>query len=642
MLSSRLLLSRVNAARDCLITKMETIMDIQEDFGSSVNSSMINAPLAANINTLDLSQIPIVGAVSLGFGYAVRTCSMRNAAIKDDSTETAIPSIRPEYSFEYVDNYFELAKRLNVSASASYGSAGVSGGSASLSMMRATEMKSSSAYVVLWMRVIAKENSIKTAYLTNEALEILNNQSSAQFYEKFGSKFIRALYYGGELACIMEFSSNQTISSEAFRAQIRGEVGLAKASGEIDSWVMSLTSGHNVHIRYAQSGGATATASAGGIYIASPAELTNRIQTFADEVIGTNGLNGSTVPVYADVLDFKAALNWPSNRDADFENPYPNEIENIAQSILLLQDQTSIVRGILISTNPPAPGILAAAHEFEPYLKYLTTETTKSLRAMMSDGKIPTQLHVESFHQYRLRNLLNVASSAIRDNAGPSCDFAEPDKNLLKTCLFGSANLLEIKPWPELEITGSWGFQGERDDWGPAPEVSDRVPCPQHGGSIQKRAEDLAGKTGPNDGRFGFAQGFPRSYSGGGACGYTVVHFTAIKVLREDRNPLPELPRLPSIPVGGVIITPGMPVASGLNHWNIPFTINMPAATSCGRYELKIGLIDDIGNTRDVTVISYWYKEGQSTLSLTHPLALDNGWKIASVSGVVGAAFSSQ
>ena len=42
---------------------METIMDIQEDFGSSVNSSMINAPLAANINTLDLSQIPIVGAV---------------------------------------------------------------------------------------------------------------------------------------------------------------------------------------------------------------------------------------------------------------------------------------------------------------------------------------------------------------------------------------------------------------------------------------------------------------------------------------------------------------------------------------------------------------------------------------------------
>lgn len=596
-------------------------------------------PLAASISPLDPAQIPISGAVSLGLGYAVRTGSMKNAAVKDDSLDKKSTSIRPEYLFEYVDSYSELAKVLNVSASASYGGAGVSGGSASLAMMQSTEMKSSSAYVVLKMRIIAKESTINTAYLTNEALRILNDQPPAQFYEKFGSKFIRTLYHGGELACVMEFSSTETISSETFRAEIRGAVGLAKAAGSTESSVMSLTGGRTVHIKYAQSGGTTGIAAKSGVFVATPEQLTERIKNFSDEVTGTTGLNGSTVPVYADVMDFKATLNWPPKRNDDLENPYPKEIENIAQSILVLQDQAAVVRGILTSPVPLAPGLLAAARELDPYLKFQTVEATRFLRAMMSNATGETQFDIESFHQYRIRNLLNVSSSASRANAGPSVDFTEPDKNLLKTRLFGSANTLVINPWPALEISGSWGFQGDRDDWG----TGTRVACPQDGGNIQLTAERLAGKTGPNDGKFAFAQPYGTAYRDGGRCGYTVIHFTTIKVLHPDSNPLPDLPKIPSQPMNGATISPGAPVEAENNLWKIPFTVNMPCGTSCGSYELEIEieLIRDSGHPKTVKVTSYWYKESEPILSLMHPLTVEAGWKIASVSGTVVAAFCS-
>ncbi|MCE0915640.1 hypothetical protein [Pseudomonas sp. NMI760_13] len=602
-----------------------------------LNALETRRPLSSPSDALDPAQIPITGAVSLGLGYAVRTNRMKNGAVIDNSTPKPNMSVRPDYAFEYVENYSELSEALNVSASASYGSSGVSGGSASLSMMKSTTMRSDCAYVAVKARFIAKESTIVNAYLSDETLDILNGQSAAEFYDKFGSKFIRTLYHGGELACVLEFSSTETRSSEEFRAEIKAAVGAAKGEASMESKVTSLVGGRRVHIKYAQSGGKIGTPEAGGIYTATPTDLIKRMQVFASEVYGATGLDGSTVPIFADLMGYSEAKNWPSQKHIDLESPYPPAIDNIARSILILEDQTALVRGMLSPTAATSPGLVAAAQEMTPYLEFATAEAKNALRNMMNNASGTTEYYGESFLQYRLRNLLQVSSAAYSGNAGGAIDFGEKDKNLLKALLFGVAESIPISPWPKLEISGSWGFQGERDDWG----TGTRVPCPAHGGSIQSTAEALAGKTGPNDGRFGFAQPYPTSYRGGGNCGYTVIHFTAIKVIHSDSNPLPPLPMLPATPANGVSFTIGKPFQKEVNHWWIPFNVTMPCTTSCGKYELTGKLISQSGEIKEFKEISYWYKTGDANLSLEHPLMLDAGWIIHSVEGSVHTALCS-
>lgn len=592
------------------------------------------------------SAVAISSPIFLGIGFDPRTNSTKNLAVKQNVTnEINFVAIKPEYIFEYVDSYTEMISSLNISMTAAYGASGASGGSASLSIMKNTRMESSSAYVVFKMRMVTKESTIVTANLVDDALKLLVKKNYKSFFEQYGTRFARSIYWGGELACIMEFSSAFSMDIQQFKAEIKAQVGVAKGEANIESSIMSLTRGRSVTIKYAQSGGATGSSSS-GIFTATPDQLKARIIEFPNEIRGTDGLNGSYVSLSADMSSLRECVNWPTDETIDIDHPYPPNIVLIAESINLLQEKLVAIEGILDSKLVYAPSIKEAASELKPYLKFQISNCSKALTRMMDDPAVSEVLLVESFFQYRLRNLLGVASDADRSNSGGDCNLAEPDKNLLSTALFGRGPAIEISPWPTLLFTGRWGFQGQSDDGIErfnTFKYGTRVECSDQGGDPALTASILAGKSSPNDnndGIFSYVSVHPNRVNGH-HCGYALLHFSEVKILEKDRSILLPLPKTPQTKTTISNILSYMPMHISGKLWMLPFSVTLNCVRSCGTYSISamIRKITEKSKTREILIHSYWFNEGLQSIRLSHPLELDEEWEVAFFTAVVDSAY---
>lgn len=608
---------------------------------SDLQAEFANLMKAANSSgTNSLTAAPLTKTSFLGMGYDPRTNTGRNQVVVDNSDNKKNPNIEPDYKFGYIENYSELSNFLSVSLSAAYGASGGAGGSASLTMMRSTVIKQSSVFVALKMRIITMISMLKTYNLTGDALQILKKQTLPQFVEKFGSRFVSSLYHGGELACVMEFTFTSVQTMEAFRAELKGHAIGANGSAAAESLIRSLTTSKNVKIAYAQSGGTVGMQE--GIFVKDADELITRMQKFAREVVGGAGVEGSTVPLYADFASLLSTLNWPPEITHDPASPYPPEIDNIAKSILLLNEKLVVVEGILQSTALLAPSVREAATALKPYLSYAIDESSKALGKMMSDATAKIELKVESFYQFRIRNKLGVSASAPRDNAGPNCDMTEPDKNLLGTWLFGKEDVPVIKPWPQLEYRGEkWGYMGELDNAFAPFNIQPRVNCPDQGGSsAESIAWLVAGSPPPNSGIFTFVDHHP-VHLPGNHCGYHILHFAKIIVKQPDKSLLPPLPSLPLIGATKPDVIINAPQLLGPDQWSLSFTVPMTCLTSCGRYNISIveTLKNDASKTRNRTETSYWYKENEKNLALSHPVSVEQGWAIKSFAVEVDEAY---
>lgn len=562
-------------------------------------------------------------AIALGSGYDTGTKTVRNLVAEGKVRSEPVASNKAEYFIDWCENYSELSSFFRLSASASYSSAGA-GASASGTMMRATNIESSRIYIAIWVRMIARREFFASARLRKDALEVLNSERLSSFSEKFGGSWTKTLFHGGELAAIMEISASETETMEQLRVSMSAKGWGAKGSAEMEQALTELTQTRRVVIRYCQSGGSVGNATS-GIIVTDAESLILRMQHFINEVWGTNGLDGKVIPMEAELLNSRQLTNWPQSKKEDPDRPYPREIEPIAQSVFLLKDKLVLVQETLRPRHEAMPGSIEAARELLPYIQSVLTYAGYAIDEMMQGSRKQYQLSIESFYQYRIRNLLNV-SPGEHENAGPLCELGQGDPKQFIERVFGRNLPDPYVKWPQLRIEEWWGYQGQE----PGVAAGVHVICPRHGGSIAATAHSLAGSPGPDDGVLVHFGAHPTPYGWGGDCGYHPIHMLAVRTIYPNRSQLDPLPLLPAdiIRKELILITKIGLSQIDKNTWNAVFVVAVPDIGSCGSYTVTVSesLKSHPEIVRSRTLESYWINMSGAKLDMHKNFHIDKDW----------------
>lgn len=577
--------------------------------------------------------------ISLGSGYDSRTKTVKNLVAEGTVDKEIKQNTDGQYIIDWCENYSEMASFFGLAASASY--SGASGGiSASINIMRSTAIESSRIYIAARVYIIANVEFYPDARLKENPLSVLNSEPLPSFSEKYGGTYARSIFRGGELACVMEISASQNETIEELRAAMSAHGWGAKTEAEMEQSLRELTRTRSVVVRYCQSGGSIGSVTS-GIIVTNAEGLIERMKQFIPEVWGTNGLDGNTVPLRAELEKTRSLTNWPSKHTGDPDRPYPNEIENVARSALLLKDKLVFVEDLLKNARLISPSANEMGKEIFPYLQFVVAESTMAVEKMVRGASPQLDFSIESFFQYRIRRFLNV-NPGIHANAGQRANLGNTDPGQFLEQIFGRNIPTKYEKWPKLSIQDDWwGYQGQEP--GMFPKVEFHVICPQHGGSMLDVARGLAGNPGPDSGVFVHASASQQEYFGGNACGYSPVYALAIKVEKPAISELPPLPALPD----DVIDTSTLSISKialevvNKNEWRASFALSVGNAGSCGRYQVivKEANQSDIKIKRTRSFISYWLEKVASEVQLTHDFAADAQWKPEDFTVIVERAF---
>jgi hypothetical protein len=563
--------------------------------------------------------------VSLGSGYDSRTRSVKNLVAEGTVTKEVRQNTEARYAIDWCDTYSKMSSFFGLAASASYSGAS-SGISASVNIMRSTAIESSRIYIAARVYIIANAEYYVGARLNDDALRVLKKESLANFSEKYGGVYARSLLRGGELACVLEISASSNETIEQLRAAMSAYGWGAKGQVEMEQSLSELTRTRSVVVRYCQSGGAVGDGTT-GIIVTDANGLIARIKQFIPEVWGSNGLDGNTVPLRAELESSRFLTNWPSDKTGDPDRPYPDEIEHVAKSALLLKDKLVVAEEVLRKSNMVAPSSSEAAGVIVPYLQLVVELTTSELGKMLRGTSPQLDLWIESLFQYRIRNFLDV-DLGNHVNAGPMVNLGNMDARQFLERVFGKNIPASYERWPKLSIQEWWGYQGQEP--GMFPNVAFHVICPQHGGNILETAKALAGNPGPDAGILVHASGSTQSYFGGNACGYTPVHAIAIKTERPSITELDPLPNLPgdAIDSSTLVISNASLELVGENIWNASFSLAVGVAGSCGKFKITIRETTNskpmVERTRSFE--SYWLNRSNAELRLAHNFNSDPKW----------------
>jgi hypothetical protein len=565
-------------------------------------------------------------AIALGSGFNTRTRTVMNLVASGTSKQDARAAAKAEYVIDWCENYSELAKFFGLSASASYSGGGV-GGSASVNMVSKTNIQTSRIYIAVSVRMIASLQFLPSAELQQEALRVLMTDKLSSFVEKFGSTFAKTLFLGGELACILEISASQTETIEQLRVAMEGHGWGAKAEGEMEQSLRELTQRRSVNVKYCQSGGAVGNATS-EIVETDVIGVIERMGKFILEVWGTNGLDGKTVPLQAEFANVRTLTNWPKNETGDPEQPYPDEIERIATSALLLKDRLVVVEDVLRPGRQVSPSTIEIAKSLLAYLTYVVADSSVMLGKMIRGATENLKYENESFYQYRIRRLLNVDPGP-HENCGDLCDYSNNDSAQFLERVFGSAKPILIGSWPELILQDWWGYQGQDDRHTAYGGIF--IKCHDDGGDIMAAAYINAGYPKTEDHVLLHASLAPSPYSRGGKCGSTPVHMVAVRTKQPDATQLDPMPLLPD----AIILKSEINVKKGKldqidkGVYQANFTCDLPSV-SCGRYVITI-TESKVGNRKIVRrriLKSYWLRPDKENIKLKHTFLSDAAWEV--------------
>ncbi len=267
-------------------------------------------------------QLPLEAQIGQGISIVPET--VRSTGILNDSDQIAQGNENAiAYDLRIIENYEELARTLNISASASY--SGLSGGvSASMNLFKSARITSRNVYVLVSMTVENGSDTISHAMLSSNALALLGSRPVQldAFKTRYGDTFVSRVVRGAHLYALMEFATHSDEEKEDLRITVDGSLGAFKAGGSYESTLKTLSDNHQVHILYTQSGGGTGRDGApaqaggfdfahGGVITVTPEELISRLREFPAEVRRQeNRANGAIL--YVNVQDYSAAENWPT------------------------------------------------------------------------------------------------------------------------------------------------------------------------------------------------------------------------------------------------------------------------------------------------------------------------------------------
>lgn len=504
-------------------------------------TSVVNGQVAA------LPPIPLTQSTQLGQGYAVGVGSMRAQALALPEI-TSSESNRVEYDLQYVDDYSELARVLKISAAASYGAGGV-GGNARANLMRSSTLSRRNAYVVVRALVEIRTDSISSYPLNANAVAAAGSSPEA-FFQGYGDSFVRSISYGGELAALMEFATTSAAESQQLRIDVKAAAGGFAGAGSYDEAIRTLSQGRRVTVRYAQTGGDTGQLlallaigqmptrnvvdSKGGAVVLTPEQLIRRLGEFLPEV---RNFPSQAKALSGELSDYGAVSGWPAAVPKPIPAPNNGRLSAAVATLRLLEEELATVNDGMSTNDYQNAAALNEGLILRSYLDYVRQLADTAVRQIAATPQDKSNWVIPTRDQYSDEVMLSMPSNVWRGNAGDQCSVLEQDLSRLRTCLLGQKGGWTFERWPRVksfrvERAVSGEFMKVRENlivqpgmslnW--AGSIHHSLPTP-----INVFADQLCGKTGPDDGRLALWSVVSETSFGGNCCGYSASNFACVE-----------------------------------------------------------------------------------------------------------------
>lgn len=254
------------------------------------------------------------GPILPGEGFSRLSYAARDTALRvDGPVIEERPELQVTYNFELIDSYTQLARSLQIDASASVhylaGSA-----SARVSLLQSSTITNQSVYVLVRMRVTNKIRQLKSFELSDAALTQLKTITPANFYTMYGDGFVYRMGFGSEMYALLELQAKDEKSRQELRVAVEGSYSAFSASASLTDQIERIARDHHVKVYYSQSGGdsgddvSASTPSKGGVLVLDADELILRTRKFTKEA-REHPQNAEII--WADVLDYAACRNKP-------------------------------------------------------------------------------------------------------------------------------------------------------------------------------------------------------------------------------------------------------------------------------------------------------------------------------------------
>lgn len=579
-----------------------------------------------------LRTIAVLESIALGQGYAIAANSARSPSMVatdvDIKGETGV-----YYDLEYVENYASLARLMSVTATASYGTPGT-GASARVNLLREARMTRTSAYVLVRMTVLSRYESLKSYSMLNAALSDAKPTTlRTLFYPRYGDAFVSAIVYGGELVALMEFTASAGETSESLRASVSGRVGLAKAQGDYQSQIQTLTKDLSVRVKYAESGGSL---EGQNVVTMTPAALIARVNRFPAELKSSPR---TSRPLFAELKEYSAVPGVPPDGALE-PGTVSSLLDSIANADLVLREEITTAEVVLSAGSVYGAALRNAASARLAYAELARTKLRQAYERVAARPLEKHQVLLEGFSHYRFERRFGLPSNVSRDNVVGLCDLAEVDVDRTRSCLFGPMGPLRVDSWPRVvsqistrvvvgesapsllsrvtwrDSTGSFGVR----------QYPPMVPQPWYAAQVlgcidvHGWARQFCGKSRDDDGVIVHVHDMG-SQLNGGACGFHSVNVSCTKLLSPQRPLITELSDLKS---GSAQITqPATTVRATSEAHIIELGEIVPSCvSSAGKY--TVSALRKTGTTAQaVQETSYWHRTSREPFTIRHAIARD-------------------
>lgn len=205
-----------------------------------------------------MSVIPYCPGLQIGQGFNPETGILHNQAIEWSSQESIIPSPGVElfFSLQSIESSAELARSLDISASASLSKWGVEG-SMEAKVVNSSEINSNDLFMLFNIVVKYQDQTIKDPRLKPAISNFLNNPAVTwqQAQKLLGPWYVCGVRTGGALYAMIHIVTSNKSESRELAGKLKFSGYGVTASGEVKQRLESNLSNRQVEIQLAKAGG---------------------------------------------------------------------------------------------------------------------------------------------------------------------------------------------------------------------------------------------------------------------------------------------------------------------------------------------------------------------------------------------------
>lgn len=171
-----------------------------------------------------------------------------------ESTDSSFGISIDEASLEQITSSYELAQRLEVEVSASYGGFGFSA-SAAAKYVSSVDINRFNTFLLAKVKVTMAAQQIINPRLKIEAKQILSTRGWDGFEQVYGPEYVRGIISGGSYYGLIRISTQSRIEQEQIVARVSASGWGANLEAKLDFQLREVSQGRETNVQIFQVGG---------------------------------------------------------------------------------------------------------------------------------------------------------------------------------------------------------------------------------------------------------------------------------------------------------------------------------------------------------------------------------------------------